>query len=240
MPTIPVMIDLHCHILPGVDDGPQSFEEAVAMAKIAVEDGVTIVAATPHILPNSYQATELADILTQLNNRLLDLNIPLKLFMGAEVSFQMPPSMLKGYTINNTSYVLIEFPHSHLPADAGQIIFNLQVNGFLPIIAHPERNPSVIKDPSSILNLLGEGVYLQLTAASVAGKFGKSVQKCAVKLLESGCVHLLGTDAHSPIGRRPILSQGLKAASKVIGAEKALKLVTVNPEAVIAGKPISC
>ena len=188
------MIDLHCHILPGVDDGPQSVDEAVAMAKIAVNDGITHIAATPHILPNSYQAAELLEVFNQLNQQLLDHSVPLTLVMGAEVSFQTPPSMLKGYTINNTAYVLIEFPHSHLPVNAGQIIFNLRVNGYLPIIAHPERNLSVVNDPASIIKLLGDGVYLQVTAASIAGAFGSQVQRCAVKLLKSGKAHLLGTE----------------------------------------------
>ncbi len=232
------MIDLHCHILHALDDGPDSIDEAVAMAKLASADGIKQIIATPHISDQVVRPDTLKNQLLQLNDRLAVLGIPLEIFFGAELSSQLSIDLLQGFTINNSSYLLIEFPHSHLPATARETIFNLRAHGYFPIIAHPERNPSIISDPPRVLKLLDDGVYLQITAASIAGKFGRKVKKCAIKLLKMGLVHFIGTDSHSSSWRRPLLSAGVKEAGKIIGKENALKLVTVNPAAVLSGIPL--
>lgn len=232
------MIDLHCHILSALDDGPTTIEESLAMAEIAVADGITRVVATPHIRGPYPTAEEIRAATDTLNQVLQAHNIPLEIIPAAEVYALASPALLAARTINGTSYVLIEFPLSHLPAEAGRVIFNLRANGYRPIIAHPERIPNVIGLPELLAALLDDQVFVQITASSPTGGFGPGPQKCARYLLEQGLVHFLGSDGHSSQFRKPQLSQGLAAVAKIIGREKALKLVTDNPAAVLEGRDL--
>jgi len=229
------MIDLHCHILPALDDGPASIEDSLTMAKLAVADGITTIIATPHIQGISPTADEIGKSVENLNRLLQQSGIALTIVPGAEVYAMTAPSLLTERTINDTSYVLIEFPLTHLPAEAGRVIFDLRVNGYRPIIAHPERIPNVIEHPELIEALLDDHVYVQITAASPTGRFGPGPQKCSRYLLEMGLVHFLGSDGHSSQFRKPLLSPGLAAIEKIIGHKNAMKLVTDNPAAVLKG-----
>jgi protein-tyrosine phosphatase len=232
------MIDMHCHILPGLDDGPATIEESLAMAEIAAADGITKIIATPHIQGPYPTGEEISEAADTLNRALQENDIPLGIIPGAEVYAMTAPTLLSERTINNTSYVLIEFPLTHLPAEAGRVIFDLRVNGYRPIIAHPERIPNVIERPELIEALLDDQVYVQITAASPTGRFGPGPQKCARYLLEKGLVDFLGSDGHSSQFRKPRLSEGLAAVEKIIGREKALQLVTDNPAAVLEGREL--
>lgn len=232
------MIDIHCHILPNIDDGAADIHESIEMARIASRDGITKIVATPHIKDTLRPPEIIQREVDTLNGRLVELGIPLKIFRGADVNAFIDPSFLDGYTINGTSYILMEFPHSHLPRKANESLFNVTVRGLKPIITHPERNPSVIKDPGILLGLLETGARAQITAESLTGAFGDDARECAFHLLKRGAVAFMATDAHSSRYRRPVLSEGLRIAENIIGKEKALKLVTSNPGAVIAGDPI--
>ncbi len=233
------MIDIHCHILPGVDDGAADLVEAVKMAKIALADGIARIVATPHIREPLIDRQSLSICNEMLTRRLEKKLIPVDIFLGGEVSVYLDSSVFNLYTINGTKYILIEFPYGHLPQNTGETLFNLTVNGFLPIIAHPERNASILKKPDILLNLLHMRVLVQITAGSITGMFGPDTRACARFLLQKGVVSFIASDAHSAGHRRPVLSKGVQAAGKIIGRENALKLVTTNPEAMLAGEPIS-
>lgn len=232
------MIDIHCHILPGIDDGPQEMEESVEMARIAHLDGIKIIVATPHLKDSIYPVEVIAQKAEEFSSILTDRGIPLQIMYGADVNALLNPSHLLPYTINGTEYILIEFPHTYLPRNAREIIFKFMVEGFMPIVTHPERNISVLQDPSLLMGLLESGALCQITADSLTGFFGPQVRECAIHLLKKDAVHFIASDAHSKNNRKPRLSHGLEAASSIIGKERAMKLVMDNPEAVVRGIPL--
>ena len=164
--------------------------------------------------------------------------MPVEILYGADVYAMLPPKEVLRYAINNTQYILIEFPYTHIPANAADIIFNFRLQGLIPIITHPERNPSVIRDPEKLFSLLARNVYVQITGDSLTGNFGHQIQECAFYLLKKGAVHFIASDAHSEIVRGPVLSEALKVAEKIVGKENARMLVNDNPLAVISGKDI--
>jgi len=233
------MIDLHCHILPRMDDGPSKMEESAKMAEMAYRDGITVIAATPHVKDHFYRAGLIQEKVDELNKILTQRSLPLKVLKGADVSVLLPPSRMKEYTINATNYILLEFPHTHVPQNAGELLFNAVLQGLQPIITHPERNPSIVKNPHMLNELIGVNSLVQITAGSLTGYFGPEVQECALYLLKHDMVHIIATDAHSTSGRIPVLSLGVKAAEKIVGRDRALQMVEANPEAVIAGRPVN-
>jgi len=232
------VIDIHCHILPGIDDGPPDMQESVEMARIAAGDGITKIVATPHIRNTLHPVSSIRDNIERLNKRLAELAIPVEIVQGADVYAMLDVSLLRGYTINNTPYILIEFPHTHLPQRMKEVLFSMMVQGYRPIITHPERNASVLKDPRVLFGLINGGVLAQVTADSITGTFGVDIQECSRYLLKKNLVKFIATDAHSSRYRRPVLSQGLREAGKIIGIDKAFELVNENPEAVLRGRPL--
>ncbi len=233
------MIDIHCHILPGIDDGSSSLEESLAMADIAVADGIHTIVATPHIKGEVHLPQFLQQQVVKLNEVLTKRNYPLQILVGADVSAMLPPQEIARYTINGSNYFLLEFPHSHLPKQARQMVFNMCMAGLRPIITHPERNPSIIREPELLFSLVDSGCLVQITAGSLTGNFGADSRDCASYMLKRGQVHFLATDAHSATHRRPVLSEGVSAASAIIGDEAAQKLVTSNPAAVLSGRSLN-
>jgi protein-tyrosine phosphatase len=232
------MVDIHCHILPGIDDGPAELSESLKMAEIAVADGITRIVATPHVKGEVHSPEFLSERVRQFNDKLQRTYTPLQVLKGADVSFLLPPVVVARYTINDGPYFLLEFPHSHLPHNADEIVFKIQLGGLRPIITHPERNPSIIRDPDLLFRLIDAGCLVQVTAGSLTGEFGADSKSCAHYLLKKRRVHFLATDAHSATHRRPVLSAAVKEAAAVIGSQPALDLVTTNPAAVIAGRPL--
>jgi len=208
------------------------------MAKTACQDGITTIVATPHVRDALLPPQDIGAGVDALNRRLRDLDIPVTILRGADVNALIDPSLLKDYAVEATNYILLEFPHSHLPLQARSILFNMTAQGFRPIITHPERNPSVINDPALLFDLLDSNCLVQITADSLTGGFGTDARECAVYLLKRGIVSLIATDAHSNSRRRPVLSEGVKVAGEVIGRENAARLVTANPEAVVSGRSI--
>ncbi len=232
------MIDIHCHILPKFDDGAKDMPTTLAMARKAVADGIDTIVATPHLNEQLYPHQEIAKRVAILNHTLKKEGIDLKILPGADVSTRLDPALIKDFSINGTHYILIEFPHSHLPADAASYIFNCNAHGLTPIFTHPERNPSVVADPGRLLELMQYNVLVQITAGSLTGRFGQQSKQCAIYLLKHGAVHFIATDAHSLRKRPPILSAGVQVAAKYVGEEAAMKMVTTYPKAVVAGKPL--
>jgi len=232
------VIDIHCHILPGIDDGPEHIDESLEMAKIASLDGITTIVATPHIKEPPYPSEDIGIKVAALNDRLTEKGIPLNVLQGADVSSTVDVSSLHGYTINKTQYVLIEFPHLYLPCNAKDIIFRLMMHGYRPIITHPERNLSILENPKLFLEFLDMGLLVQITADSITGAFGLDIRECASYFLKKGIVNFIATDAHSSRERRPELSGAVKIAARILGKEQANRLVTLNPGNVLQGKAI--
>jgi len=238
------MIDLHCHLLPGVDDGPETMEEAVALAAHAVRSGIVRAVVTPHIHGGRYY-NELASIAADLDRFRAELerrNIPLKLGLGGEVRLdeeiiamvmeQRVPFLGErdGYRI-----MLLELPHSHIPVGSDKFVAWLLKQKVRPMIAHPERNKDVHIDINRITPLVSMGCLLQVTAGSVTGNFGEPSRQRAVQLLERGWVTILASDAHNLAYRPPELEPGRCAAAKVIGEEESWKLVRASPLAIVDG-----
>lgn len=229
------MIDLHCHILPSIDDGSRDIEQSIRMAKIAVKDGMQKIVATPHIGEDS-SVDEIKNRCNLLNQRLKELKIPLEILPGGEIPSAIAPTINNKFTINQTKYVLIEFPHAYLPQSARETLFNLVSAGLHPIISHAERNSSIVQNPDRLLEILDTNILVQVTAGSLTGMFGRDEQQCARYLLKKGLVDVLATDAHEDDYRRPELSPGLKIAKKLIGKTAADRLVYYNPAAIIKGE----
>jgi len=230
------MIDIHCHILPNLDDGAKTMGESVEMARQAAADGIHTICATPHIKPPFLPPERIALSRSLLNKRLAAENIPVTVLAGGDVSaFDMPPD-LEPYLLHEGPYLLVEFPHEYMPAGAKQLLVGLAARGLVPVITHPERNHGVIENPNRLLELVEGQVRVQITADSLTGLFGKDAEACARFLLKKRVVHFLATDAHSPDRRRPVLSKGLAVAGEILGKEAARRLVIDNPRAVIEGR----
>lgn len=230
------MIDLHCHILPGVDDGPADLEGAIAMARVAVADGTTRLAATPHAPFSGLSRAQIVEHVKRLQETLDREGIDLELLVGADAATSMGVEAMLDHPLHNGPYLLIEFPHTHLPADARETVFELLSNDRIPIFTHPERNPSVLRSPEMVGEMVEAGCLVQITAESLTGGFGPESRACARHLLRQGWVHLLASDGHSADWRPPILSKGVKAAGKLIGRAEALRLVVDNPLKILAGQ----
>lgn len=233
----PLMIDIHCHILPGIDDGAFDLSESIEMARIAAADGIKKIVATPHI-GNPDLPEDIDEKINHLNRCLKSEKIPVEILRGGEVSAFLSPHECKRFTINRTSYLLVEFPHTHLPANAGEIIFNMSVAGLRPIIAHPERNPSVLQNPERLKTLIQSGALVQITAASLTGEFGLEYQACALHLLRERMVNFIASDGHNTVQRPPLLSGAFKTAKKRVGKKTATALFSGNPDAMINGGPV--
>ncbi len=234
------MIDLHCHILPGLDDGPETMEESVRMCWIAHRDGIRTIVATPHMLDGAYQnsRTTILEGVEALVSELQTQELPIKILPGSDVHLSEATLSLieKGEAVTigeGGRYLLIEFPSQAIPHQAERVLFQLLSRGVTPIITHPERNLEIMKRLDRFYEMIRMGCLGQLTAMSLTGAFGTKVRQCAERLLRLRLVHLIASDGHSENGRPPILSQAVKAASKIIGSEEAGKMVTQYPEIIL-------
>jgi protein-tyrosine phosphatase len=197
------MIDLHCHILPGVDDGAQSLSDSIEMAKKAVQQGIHKIVATPHHMNSSYENPKrsIIDRVQELNQALRDEKIELEVLPGQEV--RIHGEMVAGYEageiqpVNHTPYLLVEFPSSHVPRYTEKLFYDLQMIGLIPVIVHPERNQEIIERPELLYQLVKKGALTQITAASVCGNFGKKIKKFSLQLIEANLTHLIASDAHN-------------------------------------------
>ncbi|MEZ4599277.1 MAG: CpsB/CapC family capsule biosynthesis tyrosine phosphatase [Syntrophotaleaceae bacterium] len=232
------MVDIHCHILPGVDDGPEELRHSLQMAEMAAADGIARIVATPHVKDDLLSPGFLSERIREFRENLRMIGSPLEMYLGADVSSALPPNIQARYTINRGPYFLLEFPHSHLPRNAEQIVFSILLAQLRPIITHPERNPSIIREPDLLFRLVEAGALVQVTAGSLTGLFGVDANHCTRYLLKKKMVHFIATDAHSPRHRRPVLSKAVEEAASIIGKPAALALVTANPKAVLEGRPL--
>lgn len=240
------MIDLHCHILPGIDDGASSDAESLSMARRAVEDGIHTVVATPHTLNDvsTNPPTEVSRHVSHLREMLLRENIPLILCPGSDmhICVKMAERIKKGEagTINDGGrYVLVEFPVQTIPPDSHEELFQLKLNNITPIITHPERNTVFQHQTGILYDWVSKGCLVQITAMSITGEMGEDAMQCAHRLLELRLAHVIATDAHSSDNRPPVLSAGVEAAAQILGSlQEAQAMVEDRPAAIIAGKPV--
>jgi protein-tyrosine phosphatase len=238
------MIDIHSHILPQLDDGARSLDEALEMARLAAEDGIQQMVCTPHMfngLSRNPEPAEVLDRVGALQNAIGTQG--LRVLPGNEVHFshEIPGKVQAGgvMKLNRRNYMLVEFPTLMVPDGAAELFQELIANGVRPILVHPERNAQIQTRRSIVAEFVEQGVYVQLTAMSVTGEFGSAARNCAESLLRHNCVHFLATDTHRAERRPPILSRGRDAAADILGADKARRLVYDNPLAVINGGEIT-
>lgn len=237
------MIDIHNHILWGIDDGAKDFEESLAMAKIAVEDGIKQIVATPHFMNGTYKSSkeiikEKADI---LNKKLKEENIDLEIILGNEVFLNIDSveKIKKGevYPINNTKYILIEFSFMNIPQNADRIIHQMMKEGYRPIIAHPERISSVVEDPSILIPYIEMGCMTQITSGSILGYFGDKVKKASEEIIKRDMAYTIASDAHNAKTRKPKLSKAYRRIGEISG-EKYVKELKRRTYQIIYDKDI--
>lgn len=221
------MIDLHCHILPGVDDGAKTMEETIEMAKVAVEEGITHILATPHHMNRDWinEKKDVIKLIETVQKELDSRMIPLTIFPGQEV--RLYGEVLDDvkddkilFVDEKRQYLLVEFPTSSIPAYTERLFYDLQSNGVTPIIVHPERNHIIIEHPNKLKNLIEKGCLTQLTAASFTGGFGKQIQKLSKKLIEANLIHFIASDAHNTTNRSFHMKEAYEKLAKEYGASK--------------------
>ncbi|MFC1876034.1 tyrosine-protein phosphatase [Thermodesulfobacteriota bacterium] len=240
------MIDLHCHILPGVDDGPSHVEGSLRMAECAAADGIHTLVATPHTYNETYH-NSLSCILTNIANLkkiIIENQIPIDICPGAEVRIHqdMDRSVKEGKTasINNTGhYILVEFPYNMILPGTRDVLFQLFLNSITPVLAHPERNLALQRNPDILSDLVTMGCLVQLTAMSITGELGHDAMEYSHFLLKQRQAHVIATDSHDAESRPPILSSAVEVTAHILGdTEAAEAMVTVNPRIILDGKPL--
>ena len=260
------MIDLHNHILYGLDDGPETLEESLAMCRLGYRDGIRTIVATPHTLNGVYRNSR-----TAIVTRVRELNAALAkggiLFLNSEEAEsplhdqsairnpQSPLRILPGADVHlgeeiirhlredrlmtlgdGHRFILIELPSQGVPYLAEKVLFQLIVRGLIPVITHPERNPEIGRKPERYYEMIRMGCLGQVTAMSLTGGFGPGVRRFAEELFTHRLVHIIASDAHSLEERPPILTPSVRAASKLVGEDEARKMVTEYPWAVLEGR----
>ena len=233
------MIDLHCHILPGIDDGATDLSVSIAMAQAFVADGVSVVACTPHILPGLYlnSGPQIRKATAQLQGALEQQSIPLKLVSGADnhITPSFVAELRAGHLLSlaDSRYVLVEPPHHVAPPRLEDLFFELLLAGYVPVLTHPERLTWINSHYEVIQHLAKAGVWMQLTAGSLTGAFGRNARYWSERMLDEGLAHILATDAHDMNRRPPNLSEGREFASRRVGEEEAEHLVLARPRGML-------
>jgi protein-tyrosine phosphatase len=238
------MIDIHHHLLWGLDDGSKSVENSIAMARIAVDDGITHVVCTPHANGQyEYNPQVIAEKITCLQQALDEGGISLKLGRGCD--FHMSYDNIQDakldparFSVNGLGYLLVDVPDYGLSQALTETYYQLRLLGLTPILTHPERNPTLQSDPQRMVEWMRGGLLIQVTAGSVLGHMGKQAQKMAHDLLARRWVHFLATDAHNVTSRPPKMRDAYELVAEKYGSEYAHALCVGNPLAVFMGKPM--
>jgi protein-tyrosine phosphatase len=237
------MVDIHCHVLPGVDDGAHSWEVAEQMCAMALKDGITHVVATPHANPTfQYDREALAELLGELTNR---IGAKLQLSLGCDFHLSIENldrffTDATRFTIGTTKYLLIELNSFSIPPNYQDLIFRMRSRmGVTPILTHPERHPLLQANPQQVKQWIEAGCLVQVTANSLTGDWGRRAKSAATWLLKNEAVHIIASDAHDTVRRPPLLSRARETAASIVGAAAALRMVEDNPRSVVEGQAIS-
>ncbi|MEH7249106.1 CpsB/CapC family capsule biosynthesis tyrosine phosphatase [Neobacillus niacini] len=239
-----MLVDLHCHIIPSVDDGPQKLIECLDMARAAVESGITHLFATPHHLNGRYENTKdyILNRVLMLNKDLHNSNISLIVHPGQELRIHRnlftTLEMNEVLTLDNKGkYLLLELPSGEVPTYTPDIVYELLLKGIIPIIVHPERNKGFIEDSKLLLELVQMGALTQLTSGSIIGHFGKKVKSFSEKIIEHNLTHFIATDAHNIVSRGFSLQEAYETITKKFGINRAFYF-RENAELLISGQHI--
>lgn len=237
------MIDIHNHLLMGLDDGAQSFEDTIRLLQQAKEQGITGIVVTPHHLHPKYN-NKFSDVKSKLNQlkqhqQILDFGIDL--YVGQEIRIKdqvlddIEQQFIQG--INHSRYILIEFPSNSIPNYTKNLLYEIQNKGFIPIIAHPERNKAIVSNPNLLYELVINGALSQVTSSSLTGELGKNIQNISLKLIDHNLIHFIASDAHHPISR-PFIMSDLFSISKLKKVEDKLHELIRNNEFIIRDEEI--
>ena len=237
------MIDLHSHILPGVDDGAPDINTSLEMARMAVADGIEVMACTPHFMPGLYDnsAPDIRARVADLNQKLIEADINLALVVGGDVHIR--PDFIacmrnkSVLSLHDSRYVLFEPSHVTMPPRLDDLLFNVLMAGFVPVLTHPERFRWIEGNYSVFQKLVEAGVWMQVTAGSLTGRFGKRPHYWGQKMLAEGLVHVIATDAHNTSSRPPLLMDAFELAVQEVGLDEAHHLVLTRPQAVLENLP---
>ncbi|WML28506.1 CpsB/CapC family capsule biosynthesis tyrosine phosphatase [Neobacillus sp. OS1-33] len=236
------MIDIHCHILSGIDDGAKSIDDSLLMARKAASEGIHTIIATPHL--NSQYDNKKELILSkvdQLNQALAVANIDLIILPGQEP--RIYGDIIEDFekneiqTLNDSQYLFIEFPSNHVPRYTEKLLFDLQVKGLTPIIVHPERNSELIERPEILYRLVEKGALTQVTASSLCGYFGKKIKGFSMQLIEANLTHFIASDAHNIVNRSFKMEEAFNIIDSKFGTDY-VYLFQENPQLLIAGKNV--
>jgi protein-tyrosine phosphatase len=235
------MVDLHCHLLPGLDDGAKTIEDSLAMAEDAIADGITHVVGTPHAsAAHAFDFAKVRGAQEQLSKRLAG-----RLILATGCDFHLNPENLVAirkdpgpYCINQKDCLLVEFNDFSIPPSMDQTLHELQLAGLRPIITHPERNGILRAQPERLFRWIGLGCYAQVTAGALDGVFGPGPKEDAWRWISQGLVHFIASDAHNT-ARRPLrLKFAYELVAEQFGEEKARALLVENPLAAFEGEPL--
>jgi protein-tyrosine phosphatase len=238
------MIDIHHHCLPNVDDGPRGWDEAVAQCRMAADEGIETIVATPHVLRGSWQNADpepLAALAAELQER---LGPAPRILLGSEYFFAHDVRELLAQKrsiipLAGGHYVLVEFAANAIPPLIEQVFYHLQLDGWTPVIAHPERNTVFQAKPELLARLVGHGARTQITSGSYTGEFGQKAEACALRWLDEGLVHIVATDAHNTRKRPPRARAARLRVAEMAGERVARALFEDNPRAVIEDRALA-
>ena len=244
-PSLPPLVDIHCHLLPDMDDGPAGWAETLAMARMAVDDGIATIVVTPHQL-GAYgrnHADAIRDRTAQLQQLLGDRDIPLRVWPGADVRIEpdMARTLQSGEVLtlaDRRRHVLLELPHEvYFPL--GRLLSQLDALGMTGVLSHPERNLRILGNRHLLPPLVRAGCLLQVTAGSLVGAFGPRVRELAQWLVQQQLAHFVATDAHGAKSRRPLLRRAFDCVTRLAGTESAVELCCRRPALVAAGMAVT-
>ena len=238
------MIDIHHHCLPGVDDGPRDWDEAVALCRLAADDGIETIIATPHVLRGRWQNESreaLEQLAAELQQRLGDSP---RILLGSEYFFahDIAEVLASGSGIiplGASRYVLVEFASHGVPPFVEQPFYRVQLDGWTPVIAHPERNAAFQAKPEMLTSLVDHGARTQVTAASLVGDFGPEARQAAFDWIDAGIVHFVASDAHNTKKRPPRMTDAFAAVRAAAGEQVANGLFRDNPRSVMEGRGLA-
>ncbi len=235
------MVDIHCHLLPDIDDGSESWEVTAAMCRMAAQDGITHIVATPHCNGQfDYDREHFTDMLATLSE-VADGRLTFSIGCDFHVSpHNVADAMAdpQRFAIGDSQYLLVEFDHHAIPSNASELLMSLISRGMVPIITHPERNAFLMKHPESVLRFIEAGCLVQVTANAFTGYWGPKSRKAAEWLLHRDAIHVVASDAHDSELRRPMLSEARDRVAALAGVEIADALVTHNPAAIVVGQHV--
>jgi protein-tyrosine phosphatase len=237
-------VDIHCHLLPGIDDGATDWDESLAMAELAASDGTTTIIATPHQLGSfgHNRGDAIRRSVQKLQQRLMAAGVSLTVLPGADVRIeeQLVDRLLSGEVLtlgDHRRHVLLELPHElYLPLEP--LIERLSRHNITAILSHPERNQGILRRPELLGPLVDAGCLMQITAGSLGGSFGAECQQLAESMIVDGLVHFVATDGHGARSRRPLMSRAYERLIQLAGPDLAIELCSGNPEYVTTGQPV--